>query len=105
MELRDFTKHDWYGWAGAEPLDKDTPPKIGEGLARDLEPGVTAWSAVIADRTGVCVTVIDDNGAEQFWSHTGAAGNWPLTVKIASIIPEDDLAADLLEQIGFERFS
>jgi len=37
MELRDFTREDWFGYSGAERLDDGTGPFIGD---RELSPGI-----------------------------------------------------------------
>lgn len=62
MDLRPFTKSDWYGFAGAEPFADDSDPLMGEV---EVEVDGTPWTAIVVlDAVGLTFMVSNDEGGE-----------------------------------------
>jgi hypothetical protein len=63
LEMREFTKSDWYGWAGAEcPVHADGvihQPLIGD-MEITLTNGYKAIGQIIADKNGMTYTIPED---------------------------------------------
>ena len=75
IELRPFTKNDWYGFAGAEPFPDDSEPLIGEmgGIDYDLDgTPVTVDAIVILDARGLCIIFSEEEIGEVASIHFGA---------------------------------
>ena len=72
MELKEFTKTDWYGYAGVERFADGSEPMIA-GVDVTDNSGVT----VIADRTGVEVNINYDAGDEgdKYFAYSIELGN------------------------------
>lgn len=73
IETRPFSEIDWYGYAGAESPDEDTPPRIGgmKVLGVPLPPsGKGMWievktgnnAAVILDKSGIAISFYSPGG-------------------------------------------
>jgi hypothetical protein len=87
--LRDFTKTDWYGFAGAEVLPSGEQPKIGQ---------VDGWTIIVSGNVGDCDTSVEltsDDGDTIYvrrfeWEHKAVAfAKWCLSgdVDVKEMLP------------------
>lgn len=61
IAMQPFSKHDWYGWAGAEAFPGGAEPLIGECTVVNRD-GATVFATVIVDAQGVTVNLDDEEG-------------------------------------------
>lgn len=64
IDLRDFTKTDWYGLAGASRFDDGSEPLVAYGAPAEA-PGDVKSAVVIVDREGIQVLFVDEEGEDQ----------------------------------------
>lgn len=97
MNLRNFDKTDWYGFAGAEPPSETQPPMIGEA---DV-PG-TSGGIIVVDKNGIGIfIIIKDNPFEEnrYFKPISFELGKRLVESWKNTLPD----GDLLEAIGFEK--
>jgi hypothetical protein len=105
--LREFTKADWDGWAGAERGPAGEVPLIGDGrvtqfVAGEREPYVLD-SVMIADRNGIEVTIIDPaNDEEAFMIVRLDCPSFAMAEFIARELNREDMALTKLRDLGFQ---
>lgn len=107
MELKPFTKEDWYGYAGCEERPGE-PPLLGH---IDYIEGT--WGAdgrrgadVVVDITGVSVICFadgpDDEHGDLIWQLDAP---YNLGRTIAMLLPESSVGITRLEALGFKRIN
>jgi hypothetical protein len=95
-EMKPFSEHDWYGFAGATD-DDDHPALIGDITVEGF-----GGATVVADLKCVQVLVADDG--EQIGAIWSLEGAYPVNVLIAKSLPVS-LGKLQLESMGFERIA
>lgn len=100
--LREFTKTDWYGWAGAER------PVYGDGVVHEpligymefeLENGSSGHGAIIVDKNGVSCTI---DGDDIIMCGFTIDCSFEIGKHIASAFPNKIKEKELKERFGLE---
>ena len=106
MMLRDFTKEDWYAYAGAEEFTDGTQPKIASKEVEDCE--VT----VIVSNSGVQIFILNENEecmvgyieAERLSKRSKIAIGNDVCSLIDSCLSKDGLLTQLKEQLELKFY-
>lgn len=115
IELRPFTRDDWYVWPGAEAFPQDVAPLIWEGELEELfapDPHLTDSSlTIIVDRNGVTIYRISHGGmgmGEYACDTGGLDVDTPdfgraLVTGIVALALEERLRIEDLVRFGFRK--
>ena len=96
MNLRNFGKVDWYGFAGVEDPSPTQPPMIAEVVVPDTMGGI-----IVVDKNGIGIFIIvsEDTFKERNYFKPIPFELGKRLVESWSSLPD----GELLEAIGFEK--
>lgn len=104
VQLREFTREDWYGLAGAEVGPNGEQPHIAY---LSLQETGTLWEAcVVADAMAVQVVLYPQAGdepPEELIFHRDVTGGMRNTVALAGALRGDDMNPHCLRELGYEQ--
>jgi hypothetical protein len=109
LMLKDFDKHDWDGFAGAERPDENTPPKIGEIEVEMTKSGknMTVYGTVVVDAHGIQIMFIGDSADSTNYDEHGFMDldmpDFERAVAFAQDNLHDGITYKELQDLGFEH--